>query len=387
MAMIGARVSSSSLPFQCPCGHLFHFYPPIKPTWVPGGARVNALAGIYFISTGLIRRLRLRLGLIRRVSMPLRAFISFLQGDTITYYQPTERGVVSIPLRAFISFLQYDGAPNWYALAKFQCPCGHLFHFYWPDVRVPGNGQLGFQCPCGHLFHFYSSQSPDRPWPGGRFQCPCGHLFHFYRVQLSPRVRLNWWAFQCPCGHLFHFYCTTFLFCCQTSRPNRRNVTSEHACSKSLPKDGLASTTSKASLRVRARSKRQSKRFTSKRWAVSGPSLHFLRLFCHSVGRLGNSRPSQIALRRPSQPMPALFSPSDGPVSASATGGRGTFGRARRLFMSRLPLRPGVSPAASGPGPGPCSAPPRRRSCRPPGSTPARASSDPHAGRRTGTAP
>ncbi len=148
-------VTSTSLVFQCPCGHLFHFH----DVWHRKKCDANSL-----------------------FQCPCGHLFHFheMDGEPFTGTPPT----VSMPLRAFISF-PHQMTMTWQSATEtvvFQCPCGHLFHFHDEiGTAVEQQSFPVFQCPCGHLFHFHDeigTAVEQQSFPV--FQCPCGHLFHFH---------------------------------------------------------------------------------------------------------------------------------------------------------------------------------------------------------------
>ena len=86
---------------QCPLGLIPHFYDKdvlLMARWYC----VNALSGLYLISTPYMLYVQDN---ILNVSMPSRAYTSFLQDGYINLY--AARNAVSMPSRAYTSFLRY----------------------------------------------------------------------------------------------------------------------------------------------------------------------------------------------------------------------------------------------------------------------------------------
>ena len=137
---------------QCPLGLILHFYSTpvemgteIKLVSMPSRAYtsfllhhcdihissicmcVNALSGLYFISTSrpLVLLLRRR----KSVSMPSRAYTSFLLQETCK-----------------------EGSNQ----KKCQCPLGLIPHFYTVTLEVSSSELLVCQCPLGLIPHFYT---------------------------------------------------------------------------------------------------------------------------------------------------------------------------------------------------------------------------------------
>ena len=117
---------SSRARCQCPLGLIPHFYP--KPRLMPWlrSRCVNALSGLYLIST--------------------------LEFTPICL---EDLNNVSMPSRAYTSFLLVTNQATWTRRKKCQCPLGLIPHFY-PDYLF---NKLGYgavcQCPLGLIPHFY----------------------------------------------------------------------------------------------------------------------------------------------------------------------------------------------------------------------------------------
>ncbi len=135
--------------------------------------------------------------------MPLRAFISFLLSSTSTASGVHGKSV-SMPLRAYFISTRIERRTE-PRRAGFQCPCGHLFHFYQPRIQDLHQDGQRVSMPLRAFISFLQALSTMESVQLNGFQCPCGQLFHFS----SPPTAVMWITMfslvQCPCGHLFHF--------------------------------------------------------------------------------------------------------------------------------------------------------------------------------------
>ena len=92
----------------------------------PVSACVNALSGLYLISTYDAGKNE---GQISTVSMPSRAYTSFLRGNGDKGFKKFSK--VSMPSRAYTSFLHSSRwADSQLEAARCQCPLGLIPHFY-----------------------------------------------------------------------------------------------------------------------------------------------------------------------------------------------------------------------------------------------------------------
>ena len=88
-----------------------------------------------------------------RVSMPSRAYTSFLHGlKWRTYLQSR---CVSTPSRAYTSFLHRAIFLDYAHYFACQCPLGLIHHFY-AGIKVAEIPGMVCQCPLGLIHHFYA---------------------------------------------------------------------------------------------------------------------------------------------------------------------------------------------------------------------------------------
>ena len=135
---------------QCPLGLIPHFYLRWKEKCNTIRISVNALSGLYLISTVIEKVVeacnsmcQCPLGLIPHfyrvvyidssfgemiVSMPSRAYTSFLQGPSMS--EQMIRRSVSMPSRAYTSFLLQQNGGHYERRKLCQCPLGLIPHFY-----------------------------------------------------------------------------------------------------------------------------------------------------------------------------------------------------------------------------------------------------------------
>ena len=111
---------------QCPHGLIPHFYSYTAVHQKSIIPRVNALTGLYLIST---QHSTCHVCGSRNVSMPSRAYTSFLPGGTRHY------------------------SIDSYCLC--QCPLGLILHFYAKEYGDIINIPFPCQCPLGLIPHFY----------------------------------------------------------------------------------------------------------------------------------------------------------------------------------------------------------------------------------------
>ena len=98
MVLQSSRQKSS----QCPLGLIPHFYDEKWEVVVHAGNGVNALSGLYLISTAAQGQTKSDE---KKVSMPSRAYTSFLPMEFML--DLNNDGTVSMPSRAYTSFLRY----------------------------------------------------------------------------------------------------------------------------------------------------------------------------------------------------------------------------------------------------------------------------------------
>ena len=110
MVLQSSRQKSS----QCPLGLIPHFYDEKWEVVVHAGNGVNALSGLYLISTAAQGQTKSDE---KKVSMPSRAYTSFLPMEFML--DLNNDGTVSMPSRAYTSFLP-KGAGN---RKDFWCLC------------------------------------------------------------------------------------------------------------------------------------------------------------------------------------------------------------------------------------------------------------------------
>ena len=110
---------------QCPLGLIPHFYRPFCSTCARLSYRVNALSGLYLISTK------------KQSCLPMgeRSCVNALSGlylISTTIIQPKTSLIitVSMPSRAYTSFLRFDWQCPSIAPYTCQCPLGLIPHFY-----------------------------------------------------------------------------------------------------------------------------------------------------------------------------------------------------------------------------------------------------------------
>ena len=138
---------------------------------------VNALSGLYLISTIKIRIRKLRQNCVNALSG------LYLISTPIKLKTFVARDIpVSMPSRAYNSFLPLKSKAKYEDEGyTCQCPLGLITHFYGKRVLPFAiNVTTGCQCPLGLITHFYTIESfPD--WESYRLcQCPLGLITHFY---------------------------------------------------------------------------------------------------------------------------------------------------------------------------------------------------------------
>ena len=112
---------------QCPLGLISHFYIRLFwPLYYVRGNSVNALSGLYLISTESTKEEHYTLGV---VSMPSRAYTSFLPISLLTL--KLTRSKCQCPLGLIPHFYPMESINCRYGNSLCQCPLGLIPHFYY----------------------------------------------------------------------------------------------------------------------------------------------------------------------------------------------------------------------------------------------------------------
>ena len=132
-SLSGASLSPRARPSQCPSGHFVLFYGSKNTFRSPLSPRSQCPSGhfVLFYGSGLCGRCQETC-----VSMPFRAFCSFLQCPGRNSPPLSDRSSVSMPFRAFCSFLLQDGEVGIVSVQLSQCPSGHFVLFYSQHVGM-----------------------------------------------------------------------------------------------------------------------------------------------------------------------------------------------------------------------------------------------------------
>ena len=138
---------------------------------------VNALSGLYLISTIKIRIRKLRQNCVNALSG------LYLISTPIKLKTFVARDIpVSMPSRAYNSFLPLKSKAKYEDEGyTCQCPLGLITHFYGKRVLPFAiNVTTGCQCPLGLITHFYKRSARCCIIRLNVCQCPLGLITHFY---------------------------------------------------------------------------------------------------------------------------------------------------------------------------------------------------------------
>ena len=144
---------------------------------VNGNYRVNALTGLYLISTRW-KTMQKFLPL-QGVSMPSRASTSLLLLPSLTSEKDRK--------------------------LRCQCPHGLVPHCYTTHTEFKDVNRTMCQCPHGLVPHCYYRDGYYVVGNAGECQCPHGLVPHCYTVEKRMQSILNSWC-QCPHGLVPHCY-------------------------------------------------------------------------------------------------------------------------------------------------------------------------------------
>ena len=160
---------------QCPLGLIPHFYVSMKLLLYCIYACVNALSGLYLISTVCIQENRPSIQLCQ---CPLGLIPHFYL--ELGYFGPCMMYGVSMPSRAYTSFLLILKVLPLSTHTMCQCPLGLIPHFY-----VDENGDTFRIDFCVNalsgLYLISTNKMVDITNCGNRCQCPLGLIPHFYK--------------------------------------------------------------------------------------------------------------------------------------------------------------------------------------------------------------
>ena len=161
---------------QCPSGHFVLFYGNHTVGRHPERRRVSMpfRAFCSFLLTG-DENARFLAGY--KVSMPFRAFCSFLQAQIDAVRSQADRGV-SMPFRAFCSFLpRAVGGVSVCAISLSQCPSGHFVLFYTGGSNPPQERNSSLNALPGILFFSTAVTSSWKTVAGPSLNALPGILF------------------------------------------------------------------------------------------------------------------------------------------------------------------------------------------------------------------